>query len=194
MRIIGGKFKGKKLVSLTGNATRPTADRVRESIFNIMASDIENAAVLDLFAGTGALGLESLSRGAARTVFIDASTPAIKIIQKNVSACGADARARIIRWDITRNLKCLEAEPCAIDLVFMDPPYNKNFIMPALKNLIKSGALKKSARIVIEHSAEETLPEDLMGLHLADRRIYGKTLVSFLSVMLQKNFSETDKL
>jgi len=188
MRIISGSFRGKKLAALGGNATRPTADRVRESIFNIMAEDIENAAVLDLFAGTGALGLESLSRGAARSVFIDASLSAVKIIRKNVTACRADDRARIIRWDITKNLKCLKEDFAAIDLAFMDPPYNKNFIRPALINLIKSEALKNSARIVIEHSAAEALPEDLIGLHLTDRRIYGKTVVSFLSVMLHKNF------
>ncbi|MBC2714858.1 MAG: 16S rRNA (guanine(966)-N(2))-methyltransferase RsmD [Desulfobacteraceae bacterium] len=189
MRIISGEFKGKKLVSLRGAATRPTADRVRESIFNILTPNIFNASVLDLFSGTGALGLEALSRGAASAVFIDSSASAVKTIQKNITACRAETRARVIRWDITKNLNCLQSEASAVDLVFMDPPYNKNYIVPTLKKLMKRDALKNGATIIIEHSAAEAVPKDLMGLHMTDHRIYGKTLVSFLSVMLQENLS-----
>ncbi len=189
MRIISGSFKGKKLVSLKGVATRPTADRVRESVFNILAPHIDNASVLDLFAGTGALGLEALSRGAASAAFIDSSASAVKIIQKNIFACKMENRSRVTRWDIAKNLNCLQSETPAYDLVFMDPPYNKNYIVPTLKKLIKRDVLKDSATIVIEHSAAEAVPEDLSGLHLKDQRIYGKTLVSFLSVMLQEKLS-----
>jgi 16S rRNA (guanine966-N2)-methyltransferase len=187
MRIISGEFKGRKLASLQGTATRPTSDRVRESIFNILASNITNAAVLDLFAGTGALGLEALSRGADKAVFIDSSASAVQIIQKNIIACKAEDRARIIRWDIVKNLNCLPSDTLALDLVFMDPPYNKNFILPALKKLMQQNVLKDGAAIIIEHAAAETIPKDLPGLSLADHRRYGKTLVSFLTVVLQKN-------
>jgi 16S rRNA (guanine966-N2)-methyltransferase len=189
MRIISGEFKGRKLVSLRGIATRPTSDRVRESIFNILAHHIFNASVLDLFAGTGALGLEALSRGAANAVFIDSSASAVKTIQKNITACRATNRSREIQWDIAKNLNCLQSKAPAYDLVFMDPPYNKNYIAPTLKNLMGKNILKDGAKIIIEHSAAETVPEDIMGLNLTDQRIYGKTLVSFLSVMLQENRS-----
>ena len=191
MRIISGEFKGRKLISLQGSATRPTADRVRESIFNILTSSIFNASVLDLFAGTGALGLEALSRGAEAAVFIDSSASAVKIIQKNITACRVETRARGIRWDISKNLNCLQAEAPAYDLVFMDPPYNKNYIAPTLRKLIKRDILKDGATIIIEHAAAEVVPKDFMGLDLTDQRIYGKTLVSFLSLVLQKNFLGT---
>lgn len=186
MRIISGEFKGRKLVSPAGNATRPTSDRVRESIFSILGGGIINARVLDLFAGTGAFGLEALSRGAAESVFIDASAGAIKIIRKNITACGAESRVRIIRWDIAKNLNCLQPLKPAFDLIFMDPPYDRNFIAPTLEKLIKAGALQSNTKIVIEHAAGEIIPEDLNALHQTDRRTYGKTLVSFLSVVLQK--------
>ena len=188
MRIISGEFKGKKLASFKGNATRPTSDRVREALFNILGADIRNAAVLDLFAGTGALGLEALSRGASNAVFIDASASAIEVIQKNAAACKPENRARIMRWDIAKNLNCLQAGFAPFDLVFMDPPYNQNFIAPALNNLMEADVLNRSARIIIEHAASEAIPQDIPTLHLADQRIYGKTLVSFLSVVLQEKF------
>ncbi len=187
MRIISGSFKGRKLASIQGTATRPTSDRVRESIFNILASRITNATVLDLFAGTGALGLEALSRGADKVVFIDSSASAVQIIQKNIIACKAEDRARTIRWDIAKNLSCLYSDTPVYDLVFMDPPYNKNFIVLALKKLMDKDVLADGATIIIEHAAEETIPEDLPGLSLTDQRIYGKTLVSFLTVVLQEN-------
>jgi len=186
MRIISGALKGRKLAALPGFATRPTTDRVRESIFNIIAADIENARVLDLFAGTGALGLEALSRGAAGAVFVDASTGAVNIIRKNIAACRAESRARIIQWNITKNLNCLQPAAPAFDLVFMDPPYDHNLILPALENLMKKDVMKNSATVIIEHSAREPIPESLPELHLADRRAYGKTLVSFLTVVLQE--------
>jgi 16S rRNA (guanine966-N2)-methyltransferase len=188
MRIISGAFKGRKLASFPGVATRPTTDRVRESIFNIITSSIEAAVILDLFAGTGALGLEALSRGAASAVFIDVSESAGKTIRKNIAACGVATRARVIRWNAVKNLNCLDPENGAFDLVFMDPPYGRNLVLPALKNLMKKEVLKNSAKIVIEHSDAEPIPENLPGLHLADRRTYGKTLVSFLTVVLQGKF------
>lgn len=187
MRIITGECKGKKLFSLPGTATRPTADRVRESVFNILAPDIVNTSVLDLFAGTGALGLEALSRGAAGAVFIDALPAAVKIIQKNVAACRMEARARVICWDIGKNLNCLQSGAQAFDLVFMDPPYNKNLVAPTLLKLMKQNVLTDGATVIIEHSAAETVPQDLAGLPLTDQRVYGKTLVSFLSAVLQEN-------
>ncbi|MDA3897805.1 MAG: 16S rRNA (guanine(966)-N(2))-methyltransferase RsmD [Desulfobacteraceae bacterium] len=191
MRIISGSFKGKKLFSLKGSATRPTADRVRESIFNILASNIANASVLDLFAGTGALGLEALSRGAANAVFIDSSASAVQIIQKNILACKTENRVQVIRWDIAKNINCLPPDTLAFDLVFMDPPYNKNYILPALKKLMKQNILKDGSTIIIEHSGAEPVPQNHPGIQLADQRIYGKTLVSFLTVVLQENLCQT---
>ncbi|MCD6584748.1 MAG: 16S rRNA (guanine(966)-N(2))-methyltransferase RsmD [Desulfobacteraceae bacterium] len=189
MRIISGESKGRKLVSLKGIATRPTSARVRESIFNILASRIFNASVLDLFAGTGALGLEALSRRAANALFVDLSASAVKTIQQNITACKAENRSQVCQWDIAKNIACLQAKVPAYDMVFMDPPYNKNYIVPTLKKLLKRNVLKDGATIIIEHAVAETVPGDLLGLHMTDQRIYGKTLVSFLTVVFQKNHS-----
>ncbi|MGB9500478.1 MAG: 16S rRNA (guanine(966)-N(2))-methyltransferase RsmD [Dissulfuribacterales bacterium] len=191
MRIIGGKLKGKKLTPFRGNSTRPTTDRVRESIFNICASKISNANVLDLFAGTGALGLEALSRGAASAVFIDSATNSVKTIYKNIESCRMADRAKVIKWDILKNLNCLYGKRAIYDLIFMDPPYNENAIGPVLKNLINSDVLKTGTTIIIEHSVSKSILENIGGYDLTDRRKYGKTLVSFLTVMLQENLPET---
>lgn len=185
MRIISGACRGRKLYSLPGTATRPTADRVRESIFNILASGVPGARVLDLFAGTGALGLEALSRGAAAAVFVDLSASVVKLINRNITACRMENRSRAIRWDVAKNLNCLASQETAFDLVFMDPPYAKGFIRPAITHLMRQQVLKNGALIVIEHAAEEPVPGDATELNLTDRRVYGKTLVSFLTVVLQ---------
>jgi 16S rRNA (guanine966-N2)-methyltransferase len=110
MRIIAGEFRGKRLAAAPGMATRPTADRVREAVFSICAAKVDGAVVLDLFAGTGAFGIEALSRGAACSVFIDMSSVALGIIQKNIAGCGLENRTRLIKWNIIKNLNCIRSE------------------------------------------------------------------------------------
>jgi 16S rRNA (guanine966-N2)-methyltransferase len=122
-------------------ATRPTTDRIRESLFNILAGSIQDRRVLDLFAGTGALGIEAISRGAASAVFVDQARAALAAIRRNIRDLGLDARTRIIHWDIRKNLNCLASDPQAFDLVFMDPPYETHAVAPALRALISSGAM-----------------------------------------------------
>ena len=194
MRIIGGELKRKKLIPFRGDLTRPTADRVRESIFNICASKISDANVLDLFAGTGALGLEALSRGAASAVFIDSAPNAVKTIAKNIESCKMADRAKVIKWDILKNLNCLYGKNAIYDLIFMDPPYTENAIEPTLKNLMNSDVVKNGATIIIEHAVSKSIPENIGGYDLTDQRKYGKTLVSFLTVVLQKKFPETSNI
>lgn len=184
LRIISGSLRGKKLHTLPGKKIRPTADRLRESIFNILASRIHKATVLDLFAGTGALGLEAISRGAERAVFIDNDRQALSVIARNIEACNFSNRAQIIRWDIKRNLNCLQAFNPPFDLVFIDPPYNQKTIHPALHNLFKSACLRSEACVVLEHSVDEPLENDLEAFEIVDQRKYGKTLVSFLNYVV----------
>jgi len=184
LRIISGELKGKKLFSPKGIKIRPTADRIRESIFNILASRIPNSVVLDLFAGTGALGIEALSRGASFAIFMDADKDALSVIKKNVAACRLQGRIKIIRADITNNNIAFYNGHSPVNLVFMDPPYNKNLIKPALINLSASRFLQKNALIIIEHAVTETLPEYVLGYKFSDQRRYGKTLVSFLNYMV----------
>ncbi|MBU1181998.1 MAG: 16S rRNA (guanine(966)-N(2))-methyltransferase RsmD [Proteobacteria bacterium] len=184
MRIISGKFKGKRLFSLKGVKIRPTADRIRENIFNILAPRIPDSVVLDLFAGTGALGIEALSRGASFAIFMDSDKDALSVIEKNIAACKLQGRIKIIRADITKNNIALNNGVPSVNLVFMDPPYNKNLIKPALINLSASRLLQKNALIIIEHALTETLPEDVLEYKISDQRRYGKTIVSFLNYMV----------
>lgn len=184
LRVIGGKLRGRKLSSLRGTATRPTADRHREAIFNILAGRIQGAVVLDLFAGTGALGIEALSRGASYAVFIDHHKDAISVIARNLKLCLLDERSKIIQWDIARNLNCIRMNDQKFDLIFMDPPYQKNLVGPALLHLQQVQALAAGARIVVEHSPFETITSDLCACEILDQRKYGKTLVSFLASVI----------
>ena len=184
MRIIGGALKGKRLRSVGTYKIRPTADRLRESIFNILSFRVQGAIVLDLFSGTGALGIEALSRGAQFTVFIDNYKSAIFLIEQNIRSCFFEHMVKIIKWDITKNLKCIKSFRPAFNLVFMDPPYSRNALAPTLKNLHASDSLEKGACIVIEHAADELISPKFKGYTITDQRKYGKTLVSFLNYML----------
>ena len=185
MRIISGRYKGRKLTPVHGGEIRPTGGKVREAVFSILARDIPHARVLDLFAGTGAFGLEALSRGAGRAVFIESDDQAIAAIKKNIRLCGAGKRAQCIKWDITRDLNCIRTLRPGFDLVFMDPPYHGDFIAATLKNLENSQGLEDGARIVIEHSAKTALPDIHPPFYVTDRRKYGKTLVTFLNFVIK---------
>ena len=184
LRIIGGKFKGRRLRAVRGTRTRPTSDRTREAIFNIITSEVRNTRVLDLFAGTGALGLEALSRGAQSAVFIDISRQSLSVLQENLAGLSLESPNRVIRWDLTKNLNCLLSMPQAFDLVFLDPPYNKNLIIPVLNHLRISQSLANSARIIVEHSQREPFEPDRLAFEFVDQRRYGKTLVSFLNYVV----------
>jgi 16S rRNA (guanine966-N2)-methyltransferase len=184
LRIIAGEFKGKKLTSVRGKTIRPTADRTRESMFNILSHRVPEAIVLDLFAGTGALGIEALSRGAESAVFVDNSRESLSVIRRNVESCALDDRASIIKWNIEKNLNCLKAVKTGFDLVFIDPPYHRNLLKPTLFNIDQSNSLKNGSCIVVEHASLEPVPTDLLAFELTDQRRYGKTLVSFLNYVI----------
>ncbi len=179
MRIVGGKFKGHGLVGPASSATRPTSDRVRESLFNILAHgidglDLEGARILDLFAGTGALGLEALSRGGRFCQFVDEGTEARGVIRRNADALGAIGLCKIWRRDATKLGPCAPQSP--FDLVFVDPPYNKGLGEKALVSLVEGGWLSTGAVVVLEES-EKAVVGDVAGLTLIDERTYGDTVV-----------------
>jgi len=146
--------------------------------------------VLDLFAGTGALGIEAMSRGAESTVFIDNRKNAISVIKNNIDSCSLTKRVKIISCDIVNNLRCLKSAKPEFKIVFMDPPYNKDLIKPALINIHLSGSLKKNAIIIIEHSSSEKIPQDLHGFNIEDEKKYGKTKISFLIYSQKSEYME----
>jgi 16S rRNA (guanine966-N2)-methyltransferase len=184
MRIVAGKFRGKQLSSPEDDSIRPTADRVRESVFNILASRLgpsfAGLRVLDLFAGTGALGLEALSRGASNIVFVDTGAEARGLIRDHIEAFGAGGVAKLLRRDATALGPAGTMGP--VDLVFLDPPYGQGLGELALAALKDGGWLKPETVLVLEESSEITL--DLpAGFTLDDRREYGAAAVHFLSLI-----------
>jgi len=184
MRIIGGALKRKKLSPVRGNTIRPTADRLRETLFNILSARVSGAVVLDLFAGTGAFGIEALSRGAAFAMFVDKNKGSVSLTERNIQQCALESRSRIIKWDIVKNLNCIKSFKPAFNLAFMDPPYSGNIIEITLKNLLKSDCLAPGASIVVEHTSLDPISIISKEVTVVDQRKYGKTLVSFLNYMV----------
>jgi 16S rRNA (guanine966-N2)-methyltransferase len=184
LRIISGTLRGKKLHPFQGKGIRPTSDRTREAIFNIIADRIPGAVVLDLFAGSGALGIEALSRGAKMATFIDIAPAAITLLKNNLRSCGLEGRAQIYPWDIERNLNCLQSHGFQHNLIFLDPPYHKGLSLPTLTHLKNSQTMTPGATLVLEHGSVDELPTLFADFELLDQRRYGKTLVSFLGFML----------
>lgn len=158
MRIITGKAKGVNLKTLEGDATRPTSERVKEAVFSMLQFDIEGRRVLDLFAGSGQMGLEALSRGADSAVLIDRSTDAIKIIQDNALKCKLYPSCEILRSDYLDYIKRNRGEK--FDIIFLDPPYALKFYAPALRTLLECKMLKSSSLIVCESGEEEIFDGD----------------------------------
>lgn len=179
MRIVGGRLRGLALAGLgkgdTAAALRPTADRVRENLFNILANRglPEGAVVLDLFAGTGALGLEALSRGAARVTFVDTGAKALGLIRANIARAAAEGETAVLQRDATR----LGPAAGAATLVFLDPPYGKGLGQRALASAREGGWIAPGATVVWEEAAPQTPPE---GFTLRDTRRYGAAHLHFL--------------
>ena len=184
MRIVAGKFRGKTLLSPTDETIRPTADRVREAVFNILASrmsgpSLDGKRVLDLFAGTGALGLEALSRGATNVVFVDNGAEARGLIRDHIEAFGAGGTTKLLRRDATDLGPAGTIRP--FDLIFLDPPYGKGLGEGALISARIGNWIAPGAVIVLEESSDVALalPD---GFAVDDRREYGAAAVHFISM------------
>lgn len=181
MRVTGGRLGGRTLRAPKGDRTRPTTDRVRESLFQILG-DLSGLAVLDLYAGTGALGIEALSRGAARATFVEVDRSALKALRQNLEALGLEASSRVLGSPVERALSSLRSSG-PYDLVLADPPWaDLDVLVRALPTLLATLNLPTSAQLIIEHSARDSvhLPTGAP-LVLLDRRDWGDTAVSMFS-------------
>jgi 16S rRNA (guanine966-N2)-methyltransferase len=179
MRIIAGEHRGRSLVAPGGQATRPTADRTRQALFNVLehapwGRSLAGARVADLFAGSGALGLEALSRGAGACLFADHDAAARAVIARNLSALRLEARGEIKAWDATRLPPVVGA---VFDLVFLDPPYGKGLVPPTLAALCAGGWLAAGALVVVEMGTGEIVES---GFEVLDARAWGAARVTFL--------------
>ena len=179
MRIIAGEKRSRKLLTPEGNDTRPTADRVKESLFSILQPRLFGARVLDLYAGSGALALEALSRGALGAVLCDVSPAACRVIRQNIAALGYEEKARLLNRSDTAALTQLEKENAVFDLIFLDPPYRMD-MSPVCRRLCEGGLLARDGIIVAEHQ-KEMPPKTGSWAVLTDRREYGITGLSFLT-------------
>jgi 16S rRNA (guanine966-N2)-methyltransferase len=179
MRITGGRLRGRHLVSFKGLEIRPTSDRVRESIFDLLGHHLTGERVLDLFAGTGSLGIEALSRGAAWALFIDRSPKAVELIVRNLKLCGLEAQGVVLRKDLVKGFplrhRLLEEKA---DLVFVDPPYRMGMLLPVLEGIGSLGILESTATLVVQSEQREVLPPRMSRLEMVKSRIYGETRIT----------------
>ena len=177
MRIIGGKYRSRVLSDFAGDEVRPTSDRAKEALFNILSLKLYGARVLDLFAGSGALGLESLSRGAKEVVFNDRAKDSLAIVKKNLATLKIPVNGEEAKLSGADFLVCLESMRGAFDLIFIDPPYRLDYGAKALERIAKKGLLTENGVAVYER--DRPFDGEIAGLEKYDERKYGKTYFTF---------------
>lgn len=177
MRIIAGKNKSKKLISPKTDRIRPTLDRIKEPLFSILTSYIKDASVLDLFAGTGALGIEAISRGAKFAWFNDISKDAISLISFNLRLTDTQNYAKITRKEYDKCLRQIKTENIKFNIIFLDPPYESNYEEDVLKKITEYDILDSKGLIILESDKRKEFNEDMPHLILKDKRIYGKVIL-----------------
>ena len=187
MRVIAGVARSRRLKSVRGQQVRPTSDRVKESVFAIIGNKIVDARVLDLFAGTGNLGIEALSRGAKFAVFVDNDSRSIRVIKENLVSLGFIEIAEVVLGELPLALKKIKrsevrgqrSEETKFDLVFLDPLYLKDYEIKTVQALVENELLNPKAVVVIEHHKKTELPEEIQHLKKVRQQKYGDTVVTF---------------
>ena len=178
VRVISGSARGLKLNTPGDDRVRPTTDRVKEAMFNIVQDWVYDSQVLDLFAGSGALGIEALSRGASQAVFCDNSLDSIKIIKSNIEKARVADRSQIVSGDFKRCLRDMEAKNQSFDIIFVDPPYYKGLFEEVLDTIRSCKILKKDGIVIVEHDAKRPIGQ-VEGLEVYKEKKYGITMLTF---------------
>ncbi len=185
VRITGGTAKGRKVdlrkafsVETEDEELRPTASKVRQAIFDILQNEINDSVFLDLYAGTGAVGIEALSRGAGRVEFVEKNDVRVKILRRLLSQFGFEDRGRVIRGEASGFIRKTAAERGGYDIIFLDPPYSSGEIEEVLPLIGESGIVKKGGVVIAEHFFKNELPRDIRGLRFVKNYIYGDTALS----------------
>lgn len=179
LRIVGGEARGRRVRVPEDGRVRPTSDRVKEALFDILGQRVAGSRVLDLFAGSGNLGLEALSRGAAAATFVDRDPRCRQVIGRNLADLGYRERARVLAGDALAVLRRLAARGERFDLVFLDPPYAAGLLVPALEAVAEGGLLAEDGLAAAEHAARDEPPARVGRLVRRARRQYGDTSLSF---------------
>lgn len=178
MRVVSGTYKGKSLKAVPGTSTRPTTDKVKEAMFNIIGPYFEGGLALDLFAGSGGLGIEALSRGVAKVIFVDRDGKALQTIKENIKACELEAQTEVYRNDAERALKAVKKRELVFDYIFLDPPYKKQQLVSLLNTIDKENLLNSNGIIVCEHGSEVVLPIEVGRLSQIKHEKYGIISIS----------------
>lgn len=178
MRVVSGDYRGRRLKSLDGDNTRPTSDKVKESIFNMIGPYFDGGQVLDLFAGSGGLAIEAISRGMDQAVCVDRSYPAMKVIQENIKITKEPQKFITLKMDANQAIQKLAAEEQAFDLLLLDPPYAKQQIVAQLEQMLTLNLLKSDCLVVCETDKDVVLPEELQSLVQIKHQVYGMTAVT----------------
>ncbi|WP_445488450.1 16S rRNA (guanine(966)-N(2))-methyltransferase RsmD [Niallia sp. 03133] len=184
MRVVSGINKGISLKAVPGNSTRPTTDKVKEAIFNMIGPYFDGEVGLDLFAGSGGLGIEGLSRGLSKVVFVDRDGKAISTIKSNLAACNLEENAEVYRNDADRAMKALIKRERSFDYIFLDPPYKKQQLERILTTIDKENLLEQDGVIVCEHGSEVALPESIGRLCQKKHEKYGIIAVSIYTLSM----------
>lgn len=183
MRVITGSAKGKPLKTVKGRAIRPTADRVKESLFNVIGWRVVDADFLDLFAGSGNVGIEALSRGARSCVFVELMTPHLKVVAENLAATNLKDRAELIRRDARAALVDLGQRQRRFHLIFVDPPYGQDLVPPSLELIAQHGLLAEEGWVICEHDRKDPVPDSAGGLTKFRELVFGDTVLSLYRAM-----------
>jgi 16S rRNA (guanine966-N2)-methyltransferase len=178
MRVVSGTCKGRPLKSVPGTGTRPTTDKVKESIFNIIGPYFDGGAVLDLFAGSGGLGIEALSRGSESAIFVDREYKAVQTVRTNLLACDFTEQAEVYKNDSERALKAIIKRELTFRLIMLDPPYKKQRLVSLLEQIHNARLLDKHGYIVCEHSSDIVLPDNIEGFIKTRSEVYGIIAIS----------------
>lgn len=182
LRVISGKARGLKLNTPKSEDVRPTTDRVKESLFNIINPYIMDGDILDLFAGTGSLGIECLSRGANKCVFVDLNRSSIDIVKSNIKKARVEENSEVMNVDFKSAIERVKNNSYKFDIIFMDPPYYKDMFQDALERIDKANILKEDGIIVVEHDTKQEFPENVGNLVKNRNKKYGNTTLTFYSM------------
>ena len=179
MRVVAGSAKSLKLKTIEGMETRPTQDRIKETLFNMIQYDIPGSTFLDLFSGSGGIGIEALSRGAKEAYFVEKAKPALRCIRENLRYTKLDKKAQVLATDVNSAIRQLETKNVTFDHIFMDPPYYKNMFIDALSSIDEADLLCDDGIIVVEHDTKDKFVDKIGRLEKTRDKKYGNTTLTF---------------
>ncbi|OIK14059.1 16S rRNA (guanine(966)-N(2))-methyltransferase RsmD [Bacillus sp. MUM 116] len=183
MRVVSGSCKGRPLKAVPGNTTRPTTDKVKEALFNMIGPYFNGGIGLDLFAGSGGLGIEAISRGLDKVIFIDRDVKAIQVIRENIKSCSFEEKTEVYRNDADRALKALIKREIRFDYIFLDPPYKKQQLVSLMQKIMEEKILKEDGLVVCEHSHDVELPQAVGELTQIKYEKYGIIAITIYSTI-----------